>query len=211
MMMLEDYILKLLLSVLAGGLIGAEREYRDKAAGFRTLIFISVGATLFTILSLELGEGVDPARIAAAIVSGVGFLGAGVILRHRGQIMGLTTASTIWLAAAMGMGIGGGNYILTGAAVLTVLVVLWFFPLIEGFIDNLKHTVKYEVKCAIDPDKPEQILALVKELRLRPQNFKKTKSGKMMRLRWDARGSPKRHAKLMEALFADPDIQEFYF
>jgi putative Mg2+ transporter-C (MgtC) family protein len=210
-MFIEEDILKILLAVLAGGLIGAEREFRDKAAGFRTLIFICVGATVFTILSLKLGEGVDPARIAAAIVSGIGFLGAGVILRDRGQIMGLTTASTIWLAAAMGMGIGGGYYILTGAAVLTVLVVLWFFPFIEFSIDNLRHTVKYEVTCAIDPEKPEQLMALIKELRLSVQSFKKTKSGKMMRLRWETRGSPKRHEKLMEALFADPEIQDFHF
>jgi putative Mg2+ transporter-C (MgtC) family protein len=210
-MSLEEDILKILLAVLAGGLIGAEREYRDKAAGFRTLIFICIGATMFTILSLKLGEGVDPARIAAAIVSGVGFLGAGVILRDRGQIMGLTTASTIWLAAAVGMGIGGGYYIQTGAAVLTILVVLWFFPFIEWLIDNLTHTLRYEVMCPMDPDKPDELLALLKELRLRVMNFKKTKSGDRMRLRWEARGSPKKQNKLMEALFADPDIQEYYF
>ncbi len=211
MMILEEDILKLLLAVLAGGLIGAEREFRDKAAGFRTLIFICVGATVFTILSIKLGAGVDTTRIAAAIVSGVGFLGAGVILRDRGQIMGLTTASTIWLAAAMGMAIGGGQYMLAGAAVLTVLVVLWIFPFIEFFIDNLRHTFKYEVTCKLDPDKPEKLLAMLKDLRLRVQSFKKTKSGNSMRLRWDARGSPKNHNKLMEALFADPDIVEFHF
>ena len=211
MMILEEDILKLLLAVLAGGLIGAEREFRDKAAGFRTLIFICVGATVFTILSIKLGAGVDSTRIAAAIVSGVGFLGAGVILRDRGQIMGLTTASTIWLAAAMGMAIGGGQYMLAGAAVLTVLVVLWIFPFIEFFIDNLRHTFKYEAKCRMDPEKPEKLLALLKQHHLRVQSFKKTKSGDFMRLRWEARGSPKNHKKLMEALFADPDILEFHF
>jgi putative Mg2+ transporter-C (MgtC) family protein len=211
MMILEEDILKLLLAVLAGGLIGAEREYRDKAAGFRTIIFICIGATVFTILSLKLGADVDPARIAASIVSGVGFLGAGVILRDRGQIMGLTTASTIWLAAALGMGIGGGEYILTGAATLIVLIVLWIFPFLELGIDNLRHTFKYEITCAIDPEKPKEILALLKELRLSVKGFKTLKSGETMRVRWESRGTPKKHNKLMETLFADPDIQEFYF
>jgi putative Mg2+ transporter-C (MgtC) family protein len=208
-MTIEEDVLKILLSVLAGGLIGAEREYRDKAAGFRTLIFICMGATLFTILSIRMGEGIDPARIAAAIVSGVGFLGAGVILRHRGQILGLTTASTIWLAAAVGMGIGGGYYLQTGAAVLTVMIVLWFFPFIEWLIDNLAHTVRYKVTSAINPEKPEQLLTLAKELRLRVKNFKKTKSGDTMTLQWEARGSPKKHNKLVEVLFADPEITDF--
>jgi putative Mg2+ transporter-C (MgtC) family protein len=197
--------------VLAGGLIGAEREFRDKAAGFRTIIFICIGATIFTILSTKLGAGIEPARIAASIVSGVGFLGAGVILRDRGQIMGLTTASTIWLAAALGMAIGSGEYMLAGGATLVILVVLWIFPFIEIGIDNLRHTFRYEITCVMDPEKPDKILALIKDLRLRAEGFKKTKTGNHMRLRWEARGSPKRHQRLMEALFADPDIKDFHF
>jgi putative Mg2+ transporter-C (MgtC) family protein len=210
-MILEEDIIKLLLAVLAGGLIGAEREFRDKAAGFRTIIFICIGATIFTILSVKLGAGVDPARIAASIVSGVGFLGAGVILRHRGQIMGLTTASTIWLAAALGMTIGSGYSIVAGAATLIILIVLWIFPLIEIGIDSLAHTDKYEISSPIDPKKPDEIKALLKELRLRTKDFKITKAGDIMRLRWEARGSPKKHKRLMEALFADPDIKDFHF
>ncbi|MCX6025184.1 MAG: MgtC/SapB family protein, partial [Chloroflexi bacterium] len=101
----ED-IVKLLLAIFNGGLIGAEREFRDKAAGFGTLIFICVGATLFTMFSMRSRPSGDPSRVAANIVSGIAFLGAGVILREGGRIMGLTTASTIWLAAALGMGLG---------------------------------------------------------------------------------------------------------
>jgi putative Mg2+ transporter-C (MgtC) family protein len=114
------------MAVLIGGVIGAEREFRDKSAGFRTLIFICVGACLFTIGSIELGGPGDPVRIAAQIVSGIGFLGAGAILRNGVKITGLTTAATIWLVAALGMAIGGGLYLLTGAAAV-VLVVLWIF------------------------------------------------------------------------------------
>jgi putative Mg2+ transporter-C (MgtC) family protein len=100
-------LLKLLFACLAGGLIGVEREFRDKSAGFRTLILICLGATLFTMMSPRFAAIGDPGRIAAGIVSGIGFLGAGVILRDRGRIMGLTTAATIWMTAAIGMAIGG--------------------------------------------------------------------------------------------------------
>ena len=87
--LLED-VIKLLLAVLVGGVVGAEREFRDKAAGFGTIILICVGATLFSIFSLKLGSDRDPVRIAANIVSGVGFLGAGVILQAGGRILGIT-------------------------------------------------------------------------------------------------------------------------
>jgi putative Mg2+ transporter-C (MgtC) family protein len=89
-MLLPDDLVKILLGVLVGGVIGVERELRDKAAGLRTLIFICVGATLFTLFSEKLAGDNDPTRLAANIVSGVGFLGAGVILRDRGRVIGLT-------------------------------------------------------------------------------------------------------------------------
>src|SRR5262245_10109658 len=119
----ED-LLRIGLAILVGGLIGSEREYRDKAAGFRTIIFICVGAASFTILSAKLAQGHDPTRVAAQIVTGIGFLGAGSILREGDRIVGLTTAATVWLAAAIGMAIGGGHYalaaIVTGAALLVL-------------------------------------------------------------------------------------------
>jgi putative Mg2+ transporter-C (MgtC) family protein len=144
---LEDG-LKLLLALIVGGLVGAEREYRDKSAGFRTIIFICVGAALFTILSLRFAGPSDPSRIAANIVSGVGFLGAGAIVRGAGRVTGLTTASTIWLVAALGMGIGSGHYALSCAAVLMVLLVLWLFPAVERRIGGMRDTRTYEIVCA---------------------------------------------------------------
>ncbi len=107
-----------------------EREFRDKAAGFRTLIFICLGSALFSILSAKLAVDSDTTRIATGIVTGVGFLGAGVIMREGGRVTGWTTAATIWLTAAIGMGIGGGQYLLSGATVLLAMIVLWIFPFI---------------------------------------------------------------------------------
>lgn len=123
---------RILLAALLGGLLGFEREWRGREAGLRTNMMIAVAAALFTYLGVEefpLGEGVirDPARVAAQIVSGVGFLGAGTLLVHRNKVRGLTTAATIWLVAAVGMAVGAGAYfsaIFTTLVALLVLVVL---------------------------------------------------------------------------------------
>jgi putative Mg2+ transporter-C (MgtC) family protein len=140
-----EVLLKIALAIVIGGLVGAEREYRDKSAGFRTLIFICLGAALFTMHSMVMGITRDPARVAAAVVSGVGFLGGGAILRGGMNVRGLTTAATIWLTAALGMGIGAGYYGVTLPATVAVLIVLWVFPLIEGWIDGLKTSRKYDL------------------------------------------------------------------
>jgi putative Mg2+ transporter-C (MgtC) family protein len=209
MILLPEDILKLVLAVLMGGLIGAEREYRDKAAGFRTIIFICVGATLFTIFSLKLGGESDPVRIAANIVSGVGFLGAGTILRDAGRVVGLTTASTIWLAAGVGMGIGGGYLLISAVATGVVLVVLWLFPLIERLIDDIRHTYAYEVVFPIGIDKYDEIRSLFEESGLRVNGRKRVKSGDDMICTWDATGSPKAHEKVVDKLLVHSDVKEF--
>ena len=123
-----ELIQRLLLAAVIGGLIGAEREMQRKSAGFRTNILIALGSALFTISSLTIApNGGDPTRIAAQIVTGIGFLGAGTILRNREGVHGLTTAATVWVNAALGVAAGGGQYRLTmiaGAITLGVLLVL---------------------------------------------------------------------------------------
>lgn len=208
--LLED-VIKLLLAVLIGGLIGAEREFRDKAAGFRTIIFICVGATLFTLFSLKLGGDEDPVRIAANVVSGVGFLGAGVILRDRGRIIGLTTASTIWLAAALGMGIAGGHYLFSSAATGAILIVLWVFPAFEEWIDTAREQRTYQVICPINREKFGQLEGMFRQCGLRVRSHQQIKRGDEMICTWEASGSPRNHDRLMEALFADDDVTEFQF
>src|SRR5256885_9191561 len=113
------------LAILCGGWIGLEREISGKPAGLRTNILICVGATLFTSLSvtLSLGRG-DPARIAAQILPGVGFIGAGTILHTRGSVTGLTSAATIWVVAAIGMALGAQSYFEAIGATLLVVAVL---------------------------------------------------------------------------------------
>lgn len=203
----ED-VLKILLAIAAGGLIGIEREFRDKAAGFRTLIFICAGACLFTILSANLAPDTDPNRIAANIVTGVGFLGAGVILRDGGKVIGLTTAATIWLVAAIGMGIGGGEYLISGVMVLAAMVILWFLPFIEHWIDNAREERKYEIVCCAGMEKYEALELTFRECGLRIQSHSQVKMGDRMTCVWSAVGSPQKHQELTRRLFADTGINE---
>lgn len=116
------------LAALLGGIIGIEREWRGRPAGFRTNILIALGSCLFTILSIEgfpvKGNAQDTARVAAQIVSGVGFLGAGALLQTRNKTKGMTTAATIWLVAAIGMAVGVGAYFLAIFTTLLTTAVL---------------------------------------------------------------------------------------
>lgn len=121
------------LAAVLGGIIGIEREWRGRPAGFRTNILIALGACLFTILSIEgfpvKGNAQDTARIAAQVVSGVGFLGAGALLQTRNKTKGMTTAATIWLVAAIGMAVGVGAYFLAVfTTVLTTIVLQLLRP-----------------------------------------------------------------------------------
>jgi putative Mg2+ transporter-C (MgtC) family protein len=127
----DEALLRLALAGVLGGLIGLERELRERGAGLRTHLLVSVGAALFTIAgAYGFGGGgvrVDPTRVAAQIVTGVGFLGAGAIIRQGFSVRGLTTAATLWVVAAVGLAAGAGYY--SGAVITTALVLLALWPL----------------------------------------------------------------------------------
>src|SRR5512145_2340806 len=142
---LIENLIKVGLAVVVGGVIGAEREFRDKAAGFRTIILITVGSALFTIFSMTMDEGFTRTRIAANIVTGIGFLGAGAIVREHGRIGGLTTAATIWLSAALGMGIGAGELVFVAISTFIVIIVLLLFPRLELGIDRIRESRTYKI------------------------------------------------------------------
>ncbi len=123
----RELVIRLVLAAALGGIIGAERELRQKSAGFRTNILIAIGSALFTIASLTLSSNADPTRIAAQIVTGIGFLGAGAIMRTHSGVHGLTTAATVWVNAALGIAAGGGLYrvaVLGGTITIAVLLIL---------------------------------------------------------------------------------------
>ena len=130
--------IRLVLAAILGGLIGIEREIRDKPAGLRTNILICVGSTLFMSLSTQVAQllGGDPTRIAAQIISGIGFLGAGAVLHSHGFVLGLTTAATIWVVAGVGMALGSGMYMVAAFATAMSLVTLYFLSFIEDKIQG---------------------------------------------------------------------------
>jgi putative Mg2+ transporter-C (MgtC) family protein len=132
--------LKLILAVILGGAIGMERELRDKPAGLRTNIMICVGSTLFMSISAKVAEmlGGDPTRIAAQIISGIGFLGAGAVLHSHGFVLGLTTAATIWVVAGVGMALGSGMYLVAGFTTVMSLITLYFLSFVEDKIQGRK-------------------------------------------------------------------------
>ena len=130
-----ELIRRLITAALLGAALGFEREIRQKDAGLRTNILISVGAALFTLMSIEIsGPSGDPGRIAAQIVTGIGFLGAGAIMRTDSGIQGLTTAATVWVNAAVGVAAGGGQYHLAFIATGITLVALLVLQPIERTI-----------------------------------------------------------------------------
>lgn len=123
-------LIKLLLAAILGGAIGFEREVHNRPAGFRTHILVTIGSSLLMILSMNMGPNADPSRIAAQVVSGIGFLGAGTILRTGNNIEGLTTAASLWVCSAIGLSIGSGFYL---GGILVTVIVLFFLEKVSSF------------------------------------------------------------------------------
>jgi putative Mg2+ transporter-C (MgtC) family protein len=150
------------LAVVLGGAIGLERELKGKPAGLRTNILICMGAALITTVSIDVGVQSgkwvgDPTRIAAQIVSGVGFLGAGTIMQGSGMVTGLTSAATIWVVAGIGIAIGAGDYIAAAGTGIIVTVVLAWLGRVEHSIRRVRRVVRMTVRA-----KPDTTLESIK-------------------------------------------------
>jgi len=141
---------RLLLAAVLGGIVGLEREIRGRDAGFRTNLLVSLGSALVMVVSVSfayvswpnIGSGtltIDPARVAYGVMGGVGFLGAGVILKHGGQVRGLTTAAGLWCVAAIGLACGLGLYTIAMLAALLVIVVLWSLDFVDRFLPKQRY------------------------------------------------------------------------
>ena len=147
-----DLLLKLALAVVLGGAIGLEREIKAKPAGLRTNILICVGSALLSDVSIRIGliDGGarvgDPARLAAQIVSGIGFIGAGTIMQGGGMVTGLTSAATIWVVAAIGIAIGAGFYVEAAGSGILVMVVLAWLTRIENRVRRIRRVVQFTVR-----------------------------------------------------------------
>lgn len=175
------------------------------------MMLICTGATLFTTFSIKIAANSDPARIAANVVSGIGFLGAGVIIQQGGQIKGLTTASTIWLVAALGVGIGVGYWSFVLYATAVILVVLWGFPWVERRMENAHETRTYQLTIPNKPAKHLQLDALWDEYKLRVISKRIYKEGEERVCEWRVGGRPKQHEAVVAILLNDADVHRLRY
>ncbi|MCD6356181.1 MAG: MgtC/SapB family protein [Anaerolineaceae bacterium] len=208
----EDFC-RLGIALLMGSIIGAERERQKKAVGLRTLTLISLGSALFTILSIRISStiGDEPGRIAAGVVSGIGFLGAGVILEDRGRVVGLTTAASIWLVAALGMAAGAGEYALSVGTTVISIIVLTLFTKLEEYLAISSENRIYRITTKASWNKYKELKSLFKEHKLPIQNYKQEKKEDEMVCTFEVYGSTKKHDKLVQKLLADKEIKEVWF
>lgn len=199
-------LLRLAVSLGLGALIGFEREVSDKAAGLRTIVLICVGAALFTILSSHFST--DPGRIAAQVVSGIGFLGAGAIMREGDRVTGLTTAATIWTAAAVGMAVGYGRFHLALAVTGVVLFVQLVFTQLDIWIDSWRERHTYRVLSRLDDKSLGEIEKLFREARVRVIRSRVMKREHMYYSEWYTSGPQRSQELVQERLLANKEIVE---
>lgn len=202
-----DDLIRLVGAFLVGLALGVEREYHDKSAGMRTITLICVGAALFVLFAERIPD--ESGRVAAQIVTGIGFLGAGVILQRRGQVVGLTTASTIWVAAALGIGMGVGAVLFSTVAAILVIFVLSVLPYFERIFQRANALKLYKISVTQDASKPEQLLKAFTEAGLSVREDSRTKGSEAIVLLWRVAGKPSVHRQICDAMIKDPEVKEF--
>ncbi|HSE25152.1 MAG TPA: MgtC/SapB family protein [Pyrinomonadaceae bacterium] len=166
--------LKLLMAMLCGGAIGLERELSRKAAGLRTNVLICMGAVLYMIVSRHIGGGApytDPARLAAQVVTGIGFLGAGVILQSRGSVTGLTTAATIFVVGAVGIAIGEGLFGIAAFSTTLIIVVLVVLRSVERAVIKRRRMFHYTMTSRDPSELLERLLDLFEKEHVHLEDF----------------------------------------
>ena len=196
--------------IIVGGLIGAEREYRSKSAGFRTMILICLGSFLYTTFSIFMSD-VSPDRIASNIVTGIGFLGAGVIFQSDNRVNGITTAATIWAVAALGMGIADGAYYVVFTSTIIVLAALLLLTKLEFIIDRINQMHTYKIVSPYKEELLKEYEDLFRECQLNYKRVKRTKNGDSIIGIWHVQGSEKNHNRFTKKILHHPDVKEFEF
>src|SRR5258705_7046806 len=208
----EMFRLQLMLQVglatLLGGAIGLERELGGKPAGLRTNILICIGSVLYTHLSLAMlnaiagsgGTGTDPTRVAGQIVTGVGFIGAGTILHARGAVVGLTSAATIWVVAAIGVALGSGYYLEGIATTLVVLVVLAGLGRVETLVERQAMRSTITVHARQGPTVVEDLQTLMRRTRLSVSAVSSRQENVDLVIEFNIRGSKRLHDQVMISL-----------
>jgi putative Mg2+ transporter-C (MgtC) family protein len=211
----SDVIWKLILAVFIGGVIGAEREYRSKSAGFRTLTLICLGACLFTMLSAWIGGKGTPDRIASNVVVGIGFVGAGVIFRGdptQSKVTGITTAAMIWVTAALGMAIGAGAEWVALVAFAITMGVLFLFTFLEGWIDRVNQIRRYKIVCDFANETLHRYEEMFSALHLKFRRSRQAKSAdEEITGEWIVQGPEKNHLQLIDMILKDRSVKAFEY
>ena len=205
-----ETVIQLLLSFFIGTAIGIEREYRSKAAGLRTMIMICLGSTIFTEISISIGAS-SPDRIASNIITGIGFLGAGVIFKDNLTISGITTATTIWISAALGMAVGAGEYFIALAGSVVVLIVLTVFENAKQVISRIHHARTYKITIPQDDSLVKQLEAELTSLKLKFLQERHMKNTEDYILLYEVFGSEKKLTAFNVFLTHDARIKSYEY
>ncbi|MDR0265250.1 MAG: MgtC/SapB family protein [Sphingobacterium sp.] len=204
----QDVVL-ILLSVLIGLLIGIEREYRNKSAGLRTFILVSFGSCLFTILSLKIGLA-NPDRLAANIITGIGFLGAGVIFKEDNKVSGITTATTIWAAASLGMCVGAGYLFLAFIGVGLVLIILALLTYLQTYIDNYHKIKDYELQTSSEADF-EHTEQLIRQMGFKAVIISQRYNKESLNTVWRLTGNATKHRAFVDTVRRDKQVVAYQY
>lgn len=206
---IQNELLLIFISVLLGLCIGTEREYRNKSAGLRTFILVCFGSCLFTILSIKIGVS-NPDRLAANIITGIGFLGAGVIFKGDNKIDGITTATTIWATASIGMAVGSGYVYLSLLGTVLVLLILSSLTYFQNFIDKNHKIREYKIVVS-NKDDLEYCESLFKTYSLKYIVIKQQFSKENPTTIWRLTGKNNHHEALIKKMMCDEKINSFQF
>ncbi|TCC93379.1 MgtC/SapB family protein [Pedobacter frigiditerrae] len=206
----QSEVNKFLIATLLCGLIGLEREFRSKQAGLKTMIMIGLGSTLFTILSVKIGLNSQD-RIASNIVTGIGFLGAGVIFKEDNQVKGLTTACVIWIVAAIGMAVGSDYYEQAIGVTFVVLLALLIFPYVENFVERRFTKRTYRIVKRYENESLDDYEEYIRNSKLKLSRGKQELANGIISGSWTAVGSPKNHQKFVDRMLQDTKIIAFDF
>lgn len=199
---------RLFLAAILGGLIGLEREFKHRAAGLRTNMFICFGAAMFTLLSERLaGVPSDATRIAAQIIPGIGFIGAGSILHTRGLTTGLTSAATLFVVASVGMAAGGGLYLTAMFATGMVLLALFLLGHAEETFNLKLLTTSYEVTGSSVEEISNEVNRILEGHHRLMQNVVVGNTGQHMRLQFDVEGCSREQRQLLAQLKASTVLE----
>jgi len=202
-------IISMVMAVVCGGIIGFEREYKNKSTGFRTIVLITLGSTIFTIVSRH-GAGADD-RISANIITGIGFIGAGVIFKDRMSVMGLTTAAVIWTAAAIGMTTGIGYHALAFVFTIITMIILVLVDKVEFLIGKMNKNKMFNISFnSADIAQLEALEGLMKSHSLKSKRIEVFKNEEVLCVVMHVTGVKKNVDLLSEEMVNMREIKNFH-